>query len=448
MTDGTRAGVAAGRLPLGSERGPDAAGVLTAYVLCLLVIPSPMVFTAMGQVGGPSTLLALACFIWWAWDRVHEADGRVDVQRTSWVRSAALINLVVVLIVYAHSAGLAIPAGERSPADAGLVRTLGWTGLVCVAVDGLSSRERLWVLARRIALVMGAISVLTAVQIATGQVWVDRLSLPGLSDANGLVLIQRGAVLRPSGTSTHPIELSAVMAMAMPLVIAVAAREVRRPWLMRCIALALPAVLLLNGSRTAVVCGLVAFVVLFAGFGRRARLVAAGGFLVIVTGMFVALPGFIGSITGLFKGASSDPSVASRTDSYAVVFEYWNHHPWLGRGVGTFLPEYWILDNQYLNLLLGGGLIGLGAQLLLFASAIASAGSAGRMASDPHDRLLAFALLAGVCAGAVSWALFDVSAFAQAAGLLALLIGMSGAILRILSAERDDETTPSHGSLR
>lgn len=425
-----------GRVPLQPERGPDAAAVLTAYVVCLLAIPSPMVFTAMGQVGGPSTLLALACFIWWAWDRLHQADDHFIVQTPSWVRTAALVNLVAVLVVYAHSAGLAIPVSERSPADAGLVRTLGWTGLVCVAIDGLSSRRRLWTLARRIALVMGAISVLTVVQITTAQVWVDRLSLPGLSDPGVLVLVKRGALLRPSGTSTHPIELSAVMAMAMPLVIAVAAREVRRPWLMRAIAIALPAVLLLNGSRTAVVCGLVAFVVMFAGFGRRARLLAAGGFLVTITAMFVALPGFIGSITGLFKGAGSDPSVASRTDSYAVVLEYWGHHPWLGRGVGTFLPEYWILDNQYLNLLLGGGLVGLAAQLVLFASAVASGVAAGRLAGEPHDRLLAYALVAGVCAGAVSWALFDVAAFAQAAGMLALLIGMTGAALRVLWSER------------
>ena len=448
MSEGLRSDVAPAGLPLLSERGPDAASVLTAYAVCLLVIPSPMVFTAMGQVGGPSTLLALACFLWWAWDRLHEADSRVAVPMPSWVRTAALLNLVVVLVVYAHSAGLAIPLSERSPADAGLVRTLGWTGLVCVAVDGLSARDRLWTLARRIALVMGAISLLAAVQIVTNEVWVDRLSLPGLSAPEGLMLIQRGALLRPSGTSTHPIELSAVMAMAMPLVIAVAVREVRRPWLMRCIALALPAVLLLNGSRTAVVCGMVAFVVLFAGFGRQARLVAAGGFMVIISGLFVALPGFLGSITGLFKGASDDPSVTSRTDSYAMVLEFWSHHIWLGRGVGTFLPDYWILDNQYLNLLLGGGLIGLGAQLILFASAIASGVAAGRLAMDPHDRLLAFALLAGVCAGAVSWALFDVSAFAQAAGMLSLLIGMSGAALRVVSAERraatasDDAQSP------
>ncbi len=218
---------------------------------------------------------------------------------------------------------------------------------------------------------------------------------------------------------------------------------------MRCIALALPAVLLLNGSRTAVVCGMVAFAVVFAGFGRQARLVAAGGFMVIVSGLFVAVPGIhrihLKPLHGCRQRFLDHVADRQLRDGGGVL-----EPPPVARARGGDLPPR-VLDSRrpvYLNLLLGGGLIGLGAQLVLFASAIASGVAAGRLAKDPGDRLLAFALLAGVCAGIVSWALFDVAAFAQAAGMLALLIGMSGAALRVLWADRDVVATSSADSVR
>lgn len=426
-----------GRPVLGGGFGPDAATVLTIYVLCLLVIPSPMTFKAMGQIGGPATLMALACFVWWAWDRVHRADDLPRHEPRRWVRTTALLYLVVVILAYTHSAGLSIPAVERSSADAGLIRTFGWVGLICVAVDGLLTRERLWSVVRGLAWVMGAICLLTVVQILTGQIWVDRLSIPGLSSPEGLEMMQRGSVLRPSGTSTHPIELSAVLAMSMPVVIAVAAREKRHPWLMRGISLLLPVVLLLSGSRTAMVCGAVAFMILMAAFSPQARLLAGGVLAMVLVAVYLTMPGFIGSLTSLFAGAGNDPSVASRTDSYAMVLEFWSHHVWLGRGVGTFLPGYWILDNQYLTLLLGGGVLALLAQLMVFLSAIGSGIVAARLATDHHDRMLAVALVAGVSAGAVSWALFDAAAFAQAAGIMFVLAGLCGAVLRVAQAQRD-----------
>lgn len=417
---------AAGRGP-----GPDGTTALTGYLVLLLLIPAPMVVGALGQVGGPATLFALACFVWWAWDRIHQlGDPAREGGRDGWVRAAGLLFLVVVLVVYTRSAGLALPPAERSPADGALLRNVGLVGLVCVAADGVVDRERLWSLARRAVLLLGAVCLLSAVQIATGEVWVDRISLPGLSAPQGLELIQRGTFLRTSGTSTHPIEFSAVLAMMMPLAFAVAARERRRPWLFRAVAAAAPVLLLMNGSRTALVCGLLAFVVMMTSWGRTVRLVASGALLAVLAVMFVTMPGFIGSLRGLFVGASEDPSVTSRTDSWAMVGEYWSRHPWLGRGVGTFLPEYWILDNQYLNLLVGGGVVTLAALLLLFGTAVRAGVGAARVADDPHDRQLAVALVAGVSAGALSWALFDAAAFPQAAGALFVLIGMCGAVHR------------------
>ncbi len=420
---------AAGRV----SRGPDAVTVLTLFLVLLYAIPSPMVLSAMGQVGGPSTLLALACFLWWGWHVVQRPASVPGVRHP--VRNAALFFLLCVALSYAHSAGLPLPADERSPADAALIRMLGAVGLVCLVAEGVPDRERLWVFLRRWTLVIGALCVLALAQIVTKQVLVDRLSLPGLSPALNLALIQRGVITRPSGTSTHPIEFAAVMAMSMPLVFAVTASERRRPWLFRAIALAVPLVVLLTGSRTAIICGGVAFAVMLFGWKAKTRLIAAGVAAVLMAGTFVVLPGFLGTLKGLFSGASNDPSVMSRTESYRIAGLYWDHHLWLGRGVGTFDPKYWVFDNMYLNLLVSGGVLCVVALVVLIAVSIRSALQARRLSTLPADRELAIAALAGVLAGAFALATFDVFGFAQAQDTFFLLVGLCGALLRLQQVE-------------
>jgi len=414
----TRAPAAAG------ETTPDGLTVLTLYLGLLLVIPAPMTFSAMGQVGGPATVVALGCFVWWLWDRIHRPmeRGRGGAP----VRNAALVLLLAVLLAYAHSAGLPLPPEERTTADAGLIRLAGFVGLVCVAADGLE-RRHVWTLLRRWTVLCGLLSILVGVQILTGEVWVDNLSLPGLKAPEGLAVQQRGDILRPSGTATHPLELSAVFSMTMPVAVVVAIRERRRPWLMRLVAVVVPVILLLSGSRSALLCGLVAFLILMPALPLRLRWIASGLGVVGLAAFFVLKPGFLGALRELFAGADEDPSVASRTESYRVVYEYWQTNPWLGRGVGTFLPHYWILDNEYLLMLMGGGLVVVGALLGLFVTTTWSALRTRATEEDPEDRMLVMALLAGAAAGAVSAAFFDAFSFPQAAGCLFLLIGLVGA---------------------
>ncbi len=420
---------------------PDAVTILTIYLVLLLAIPASMVLSAMGQIGGPSTLLAVVCFLWWAWHRVHRND-HWDASAQP-VRNAALLFLLAVAVCYVHSAGLALPGDERSSADGGLVRMVGAVGLVCVFAEGVDDRDRLWTFARRWVLGIGVMSALALVQIATGQLWVDRLSIPGLTPAEGLGLIQRGLITRPSGTATHPIEFSAMLAMTMPLVFAVAGRETRRPRLLKLIALCVPVVILLTGSRTALVCGAIAFLVMMTSWSRQARLVAGGLTALTLPVMFVAKPGLLGGLGALFSGASSDPSVTSRTNSYSIAAFYWEHHPWLGRGVGTLLPRYWIFDNMYLNLLVGGGLVVVAALLWLLLVAARSAVRASRRFTAPADKQLATAGLAGVLAGGLSLAFFDSLAFPQATGTLFLLIGLSGATFRLASDPKAVAAVPA-----
>lgn len=423
MATATIVGTAIGK---GRRQERDAVSLLTLYLVLLLVVPAPMVIAALGQVGGPATLIALAAFASWCWNS-WQPSRRHTISRL--VRNAALGYLLVVLAAYAHSALLPIPPDERSPADSELIRSVGFVGLVCLMSSFVSSRDRLMAFVERVAQGMGVLGILAVLQTLTHQVIINRLSIPGLSPGLATADLQvRGVLIRPSGTSTHPIEFAAVLAMGLPLLLVVARREGphRRVYIGASVLVAL--VVLMTGSRTSIVCGAIAFVAMLPAWPARTRFGVTTLVAALVGAMFVVKPGAVGTIRGLFQGASNDSSVKSRTNSYAIVQEFWERHIWIGRGAGTFLPKYWILDDQYLQVLLGAGVIGVVAIACLMGSAVLAATRAAKSAAAPGDRELAIAARASVLAGAGALALFDAFSFAQAAGMFFLSLGVCGAV--------------------
>ena len=87
----------------------------------------------------------------------------------------------------------------------------------------------------------------------------------------------------------------------------------------------------------------------------RRLLLAAAAFVTLV---FLTVPGMLGSMVGLFSSAEGDPSISSRTDSYALAWTFFERSPLFGRGFATFIPRYRIFDNQYLLSLIEVGAIG------------------------------------------------------------------------------------------
>ena len=181
-------------------------------------------------------------------------------------------------------------------------------------------------------------------------------------------------------------------------------------------------------------CAGVALLVLAASWTAVARLRAFLVLLATFVVVYLSVPGVLGTLTRLFTGASDDPSVTSRTGSYDLAFQFVSRSPVLGRGFGTFLPKYWILDNGYLGLLIEGGVVGLGGLVVVIAVAALAARQARRAASQNFDGALAQALLASVAAGAAGLAFFDTFGFPQSAGCFFLVIGLAGAARRLARA--------------
>lgn len=412
----------------------DATSYLTLYVCVLLAIPAPLQVAALGSAGSPANLMSIATFLWWAWYQLQRNEHLAPDPQP--VRRAMTCFVLVLLVAYAHAMASPMVSSEVSPADSGMLRALGMCGLLFVANDGIGSIERLRTLARRLVIAGGVIGALGLLQYVTKEPIVDRLSIPGLTEGpSSWGLAARSGLTRPSGTSTHPIEFGAVLTLILPLAIVHAQHARERLWLYRIILAVISFAIFLCISRSAMICAVVGVSVLAASWSARARLRGLGFALVMFTIVYLTTPGILGTITRLFTGISGDNSVESRTDSYEVAAQFISRSPVIGRGFGTFLPEYWILDNQYLGLLIEGGFVALVALLVLLASAAHASRRAARRLPEEFDRHLVGALFASTLAGSAGLAFFDTFSFPQSAGVLFLILGMGGGALRLQRAD-------------
>lgn len=408
----------------------DGTAILTVYLVVLLSIPAVLVVPALGTAGSPATILSLGGLVAWL---LHHARRTVPVDLAGQpVRRATFVFVLAMLLVYVHAMSRPIPGNELTPADSGLLRVLGWSALMLIAIDGIDTVERVRTLARRLSIAVGLLALLGLVQLVTKQLWIDMISIPGLSSRGAeMALTQRSGRVRISGTATHPIEFGVILTTTMPLLAVHALHAPRRRWLYRCLLAAVAMVVFMVISRSAIICASVGLIVMAIRWGWRERGIAVAFLLSTLTVVYLVMPGMLGLLTALFTGAGNDSSVASRTGSYDVSFQLISRSPLLGRGFGTFTPKYWILDNAYLLDLIDTGIVGLGALVLLIVVGAASARRARITASSDFDRDLAHAVLAGLLSVAIGMAFFDMLSFPQAAGVFFVMLGMAGALRRL-----------------
>lgn len=426
----------------GSRAGLDVTAVFTGYLFFLFAIPATMIVAQLGTLGAPATILSLLGLVWYLWYHLHRAEPVLG--GASPVRRGGLLFAIMMLIVYGHAMTTFIPGAEVTNADSALLRILGMLGIMLVLNDGINSVERWRTMLQRLSIAGAVIAVLAILQFFTGQLWVDRISIPGLTppvmpDGVGT----RGQFTRPSATATNAIEFGAVLSMFLPIAFTNAQTAVRhKVWNWVPVGL-MGFAALVSLSRTAIICVVLGMTVLVPAWSRRAKVqtLIAAPIAVVLAG--VAVPGLLGTLRGLFLGAGEDSSVSSRTQSYGVAWSYIERHPFLGRGFSTFLPQYWILDNAYLQVLIGCGFIGLAALFVLIFCAGRSARLAQLRFRNPADALMARSLLAAVVAGSVSLFFFDAFGFPQSAGCLMMVFGLAGASLRLARTSADGTVAPA-----
>lgn len=410
----------------------DAVRLLSYYLLLLMLIPADLVFAPMGAAGGPATLFALVLFVVFLGAWLHPSH--ITYSGRQPIRTVTVLFVCVVIASYVSANRHTMPVLERNAADRGLIFAFGWLGLTLLAADGIGSMDRLRTLIRRIVLGATAIAGLGMAQFFTGLDATKYIKVPGLSaltSANDL--LSRGSFNRPSATASHPLELATVLVMALPLALhqarfAEPGKRLRRWGQVAVIGLTAP----MTVSRSAILGLIVVGLVLLPTWHKRDRRVAYVTTLIATSMMWLGVHGLVGTMKNLFVNIGSDSSSSSRSNAFTAAGFYVSHNPWLGRGLGTFLPQtYFYIDDQYLTSVIETGILGLLALAAVFITAWYSARSGRRASVDLPSRDLGQCLAAAVAAAAVSFFTYDALSFSMASGLTFLLAGCCGAYRRL-----------------
>jgi O-antigen ligase len=150
----------------------------------------------------------------------------------------------------------------------------------------------------------------------------------------------------------------------------------------------------------------------------------------------------------LFTHIGNESSSQSRIQAYSASIPFITHHPWLGQGFQTFLPQtYFFIDNQYITTLIETGFVGLLSLIALLATGWTVVRRARPRVADPRLRDLLQSLAAAVAAAAVSFATFDAFSFEIATGLTFLILGCTGAAWRLARSESGVPRPRQAGSL-
>jgi hypothetical protein len=230
------------------------------------------------------------------------------------------------------------------------------------------------------------------------------------------------------GPTSQPLELAALIAMAFPFAVIglINASDRRRRALYALAAAVLIAGGLATERKTAVVAPLVGLAVLLAYRPRpilRGLKLAALPMAVLI---HFSAPGAIGStLHWLMPGTfGSVHTTSDRLARYDAIRPDVMSHLLLGRGFQSYDPlKYRILDNEFLDLLIGVGAIGVLAYVVIYWMILRSAHRVAR-GPDPRRASLAVACAASVATALVANALFDTLSFPHVPYLLFFIAAM------------------------
>ena len=261
----------------------------------------------------------------------------------------------------------------------------------------------------------------------------------------------RGSEFRVASTALHYIELSTVLAIALPFALHFARfspTKASRRWFGVASAV-ITAGNIATISRTGLVAMAIALLVMLPLWGWRLRYNMMVMGLAMLAVLAAARPTMARTMFDMFADAGQDPSITSRTERYAMVGYYFAQRPWIGRGSGTWVsPQYHFLDNSWLAMALTNGVVGVAALASVFVTAIALAVYAMRRASNVEDRHLCAALLAAQIIAIFATATYDSMYFSTGAIVMMLMAGLCGTVWRLTHPDRIVRTSSPRRSER
>jgi O-antigen ligase len=242
-------------------------------------------------------------------------------------------------------------------------------------------------------------------------------------NVDDLKLDERQGAKRVLGTSQHAIEFSVLAAVTVPLTIYFARHALTRNRRLLSAAACVLAILAMPAaiSRSGVISLSTALLVYMLAFKVRqiglALLVVA-----IAIGMYaMAFPTILSALWNTITGSQNDPSIQARTEDYAGVSQIFRDHPVFGLGLGG-QPR--LLDNQWLQTVVQGGLVGVAAMIVITFAALLGISAALRCATSIREREQAYMLGAVISGILVSSTTFDLFYYQQVTLVFFIVYGL------------------------
>lgn len=399
-----------------------------ACALIVPLIPTPAVLPGpLRGHGSPARMLGYLCL-------ALVVVGFVLARRNSAARSRNPGTMIIVayffLLLLTYGTGLLDP--KNAVIEASKTRTMlvmcAHVGVALYVMKSVrTSRQRSIVVGCLVAGLSYA-CVVALLQAFSGVDLRELLVPPGFTQSlEDIDFSSREGSRRVFGTSQHAIELSvlAVVGVVLSLHLArYAIKPLHRQLSATACALAIVAIPIAI-SRSGVVALAAALLVYMFAWNLRAL---ANAVLVglIVLGIYrLVLPNYVQALWYSIIYAQRDTSISTRTEDYAVVGQHLRENPWFGLGLGGYPPtEYRYLDNEWLQAIVQGGLVGVVALMLLFGSIAVAMTAALRRVASVADRNLVYALSAALVGIASSSFTFDLRSFQQITLVFFLLYGL------------------------
>jgi polysaccharide biosynthesis protein PslJ len=420
----------------------DAALMLAAMVIFVDLIPFNLILPGMTDLARPGLIVGFFLFSWWVLARFAPHLAMTGPQPIRW---AVLAFMLSALLSYAAGFTRGLTTMEANGADRRMLFFCILSGAILGAADGIPNWLRLNSIVNAMVWCGAIVAAIGVAQYVTGLDITEYLIFPGLQ-AKGWSpgFSMRGTSHRVASTTAHYIELSAMLALCLPLAIHLA-RFGHQRWRRRIAMLC--ALLIVGGiastvSRTGIVAIGLMVCVLFPVWGWRTRYNVSVMAFGLVAVLMMMSPGLIRTLFNLFNEAGQDSSIDGRTEDYPVVFHYVAQTPWLGRGTGTWIPpQYRILDNQWLVTLLDCGIIGVVAMFALHVTGIVLAYKALRRSTVERDKHLCAALISTQVIALAVAGTFDALSFSTYATIMALTLGLCGTVWRLTHPARTIRTS-------
>lgn len=230
------------------------------------------------------------------------------------------------------------------------------------------------------------------------------------------------------GPTIQPLAIAVMMTMALPFAFAwlLEAKERRQRLLYMLVVVLLIGGAVATQKKTSMVGPAVCILVLIA-YRPRGMLKLAPLGIVLLGVVHLLAPGALGGVFDQLLPSRVDKvnTTKDRVSDYEAIRPDLTAHPVLGRGYESYdQKKHRILDNQYLTLAIGVGLLGLLSYVAIFFTAFLSAHRVAR-SGDPDRAPPALGAAAAIVAALVASALLDFLALPQIPYLFCLIAAMA-----------------------